>query len=102
VSITFTTDAATNVSAMIRGITEADREDANGYPILGTPAECARWTEEFTQRQIERRNNLLVALAAMFGLGGNVVAEDNGLLGRNDFLTYGVCQSRDGRWSVNS
>jgi hypothetical protein len=109
VPITLTTDALTNVRAMISGIQAADTADVNNYPMCGTKEEMDRFEREFAKRQVERRDNVLQVLNAIFGLGGEIVAENYsdrpGLLGRNDWLTYGVVQHPhlDPRsWSVNS
>lgn len=102
-----TPEALEVIRGMISGIAAADSEDAlENYPWNASREVQAAWKDEFVQRQIKRRDNVLQTLGAMLGLGGEVVATDYnerpGLLGRNDFITYGVCQHRDGSWSVNS
>ena len=104
--IEFTPEAIANVRAMYTGIAQADAQDAiEAYPHDGTMAERERWAEQFKERQISRRDNVLGVLITMIGLGGSLAADGEGLIGRNEFITYGVNKSSHNdvnTWSVNS
>jgi hypothetical protein len=105
-SIEFTPEAIGRVREMYTWIGQADAEDAKSYPIVGTKEERERWTEGFKQRQTDRRDNVLGVLITMIGLGGSLAADGaTDLIGRNEFITYGINKSSHNDvncWSVNS